>query len=191
MDEIFCPDSSPTSPLNPLRVDNQQPYENMVDNEFNTNSQQKTVDLLAASQELSSRTSPSMSSDADQRDLSKQFYGIVKKKDQSLMNVLPGAEENLIPEAMPLIRKISLLNSREPDIYQRLKRGITNKYFENQKEPVCHHDEVIENWKCGKCKSSIPKFNLIFDDQEGRVKTFTRIVYENSFLQDFKESFKA
>ena len=70
---------------------------------------------LIASMEASSRTSRSMSSDGDQRDLSKQFYGIEKKKDHSLMNVLPS--DDLIPEAMPLIRKISMLNSREPDIY--------------------------------------------------------------------------
>ena len=45
------------------------------------------------------------------------------------MNVLPA--DDLIPEAMPLIRKISMLNSREPDIYQRLKRGLTRQYLEH------------------------------------------------------------
>jgi hypothetical protein len=78
---------------------------------------------IIPSVEASSRTSRSLSQDSDQQDLSKQFYGIEKKKDHSLMNVLPS--DDLIPEAMPLIRKISMLNSREPDIYQRLKRGLT------------------------------------------------------------------
>lgn len=29
----------------------------------------------------------------------------------------------------------------------------------------------------------------MFDDQQGRVSTFSRIVYENSFLEDFKVDF--
>ena len=121
----------------------------------------KKIELLASG-EVSSRTSRSMSSDGEQRDLSKQFYGIEKKKDQSLMNVLPA--DDLIPEAMPLIRKISMLNSREPDIYQRLKRGLTRQYLDHKNDHGCAHDEVIEEWKCLKCKSTIPRFNLIFDD---------------------------
>ena len=35
------------------------------------------------------------------------------------------------------------------------------------------------------------KFNLIFDDNEGKVNTFSKIVFENSFLDDFKQDFKA
>jgi hypothetical protein len=106
------------------------------------------------------------------------------------MSILP-QDDNMIPEAMPLIRKISMLNSREPDIYQRLKRGITKQYLDHKKEPVCAHDEQIIDWKCQKCKCNIPKFDLVFDDNNGAVNTFTKIVYENSFLQDFKESFKS
>jgi hypothetical protein len=75
-----------------------------------------------------------------------------------------------------------MLDAMEPDIYNRLKRGIRGQYLENKIEPNCAHDEEIQDWKCMKCKSNIPKFNLAFDDSQGKVKTFTRIVYENSFL---------
>jgi hypothetical protein len=35
------------------------------------------------------------------------------------------------------------------------------------------------------------KFNLVFDDNEGKVVTYTKIVFENSFLDDFKWDYKA
>jgi len=31
---------------------------------------------------------------------------------------------------------------------------------------------------------------MVFDDDQGRVSTFAHIVYENTFLADFKEDFK-
>lgn len=32
---------------------------------------------------------------------------------------------------------------------------------------------------------------MVFDDNQGKVSQFTKIVYENSFLQDFKDDFKS
>ena len=54
---------------------------------------------------------------------------IGKKLTTSLLNAIGHDQNRLseaVPEAMPLIRKISLLNSREPDIYQKLRRGQNN-----------------------------------------------------------------
>ena len=47
---------------------------------------------------------------------------------------------------------------------------------------LCKHEGLIENWKCMTCQANISKFNIFFDDNEGKVNTFTQIVYENSFL---------
>lgn len=31
----------------------------------------------------------------------------------------------------------------------------------------------------------------MFDDNQGKVNTFTKVVYENSFLDDFKDEFRS
>ena len=89
---------------------------------------------------------------------------------------------------MPLIRNIGTFNTDENDIYARMKRGITSSYM-CAKDP-CLHDEEIQNWKCLKCNGNISRFGITFDDNQGKVTHFTKIVYENTFLQDFKEDFK-
>ena len=58
-------------------------------------------------------------------------------------------------------------------------------------EVYCTHENGIEGWKCCDCKGSIAKFNLSFDNNEGKTSHFTRIVFENNFLSDFKYEFRA
>ena len=35
------------------------------------------------------------------------------------------------------------------------------------------------------------KFGLVFDNNQGQVSKFMKVVYENSFLQGFKDDFRA
>ena len=86
---------------------------------------------------------------------------------------------------MPIFRRISLLNSQEPELYSKLRRGNTVKHGKED-ENRCSHDGEISNWKCGKCKKNLGKFELCFDDNEGRVAAQTKVWYENSFLDDFE-----
>ena len=96
-----------------------------------------------------------------------------------------------IPEAMPLIRKISLLNCKDDNMLKKTRKPTNPHYSANlNKEPVCMHDEDIQDWKCQTCNANISKFDIFFDDNEGKVQTFTQIEYENTFLQDFKDDFK-
>ena len=66
---------------------------------------------------------------------------------------------------MPIIRRISLLHPKEPELYHKLRKGnaIKNIIQEETKEK-CEHDEGIENWKCKNCNVNISKFGLCFDD---------------------------
>lgn len=64
--------------------------------------------------------------DQDNRD-SKPGDGGPDERSPMITGAGDQADQGLIPEAMPLYqRKISLLNSKEPDIYARMKRGIMN-----------------------------------------------------------------
>lgn len=109
----------------------------------------------------------------------------------TLLNAMSDEKSN-IPEPMPIIRKVSLLH-HEPDIFLRMRRGKTynNVYANCDLKEVCVHDELIENWQCCVCKNIISKFEHVFDDNQGRVSTFTKILYENSFLSDFKKEFRS
>ena len=59
-----------------------------------------------------------------------------------------------------------------------------------EEDDICDHNEEIENWKCQKCQAPLANFHLVFDNNEGKVKNFMRLVYENSFLDDFEQEFK-
>ena len=85
-----------------------------------------------------------------------------------------------------------MLNAKEPE-FQKYRRGtvaIQSQAVESQKEE-CSHEEQIDGWKCKSCNGAIAKFNHIFDDNQGKVNTYTKIVYENSFLEDFIYEFKS
>lgn len=41
---------------------------------------------------------------------------------KSLIAASAMKEDSIVPAAMPLIRRISLLNSKEPDFYQKVRR---------------------------------------------------------------------
>ena len=56
--------------------------------------------------------------------------------------------------------------------------------------PGCPHDGEVKNWKCMICGGHMPKFNIIFDEDGGSVQNFTKVLYENHFLSDFKADFK-
>ena len=98
-----------------------------------------------------------------------------------------------VPEALPLIRRISHLNTQEDDLFKKVRVGQQNqnKSQLEQNTNSCYHDEPIEDWKCKKCETNISKFDIFFDDQDGQVTKFTELMYENHFLQDFKNDFKS
>ena len=96
----------------------------------------------------------------------------------------------MVPEAMRLITNISIHNKAEGNLYQLRKQGTAKTFVNNDQADLCKHEDQIDNWKCTACQANISKFNICFDDNQGKVNTFTQIVYENSFLQDFKEDFK-
>ncbi len=72
-----------------------------------------------------------------------------KRLPSSLINVFGDDKMsaiNAIPEAMPLIRRISLINSREPDMYKKAQRGQTyHNIIQEKKEPFCSHDASTGN----------------------------------------------
>jgi len=76
--------------------------------------------------------------------------------------------DSLIPDAMPLITRITHQNTKEPDLFQKLRRETTilNPTFLefDQDELYCDHEKTVENWKCTSCNSLISKFNLFFDN---------------------------
>lgn len=91
---------------------------------------------------------------------------------------------------MPIYRRISCLNEREPEFWAKYRNRHKNVQQQQQNDfkEACLHEEII-NWKCKECHTNISKFELIYDDNEGKVQTQTKIVYENSFLDDFRIDF--
>jgi hypothetical protein len=71
---------------------------------------------------------------------------------KSLIAVQSMKEDSLVPDAMPLIRRISLLNTKEPDFYNKVRRTQTMNAGHQDFKDICQHDEKIENWKCDLCK---------------------------------------
>ena len=123
-----------------------------------------------------------------------EHFILPKNKDQqrkTLFEVLHKENAAFIPEAMPIIRRISLLHPKEPELYHKLRKGnaIKKVIQEEDYQELCNHDEGVENWKCKSCNANISKFNICFDDTQGRVSTYSKILYENQFLEDFKVDF--
>lgn len=75
-------------------------------------------------------------------------------------------------------------------MFRKIHRGNTQKRMDAEKENYCQHEGELTNWKCSLCEANISKFEMVFDDNHGRVSTFAKIIYENSFLDDFKAEFK-
>ena len=97
-----------------------------------------------------------------------------------------------MPEALPLIRRISHMNTQEDDLFKKVRVGQQNQNRSNLEDNTnnCYHDQEIEDWKCKKCSNDISKFDIFFDDNGGQVTRFTEILFENHFLSDFKSDFK-
>lgn len=53
---------------------------------------------------------------------------------------------------------------------------------------ACHHAQNVANWQCGDCNGNIARFDLLFDDYQGKVGQYLQICYDNSFLEDFLHS---
>lgn len=51
--------------------------------------------------------------------------------------------------------------------------------MDEEYKDICEHEYSIEMWKCNQCLCNISKFGLFFDDQNGTVQTYSKIVYEN------------
>jgi hypothetical protein len=53
---------------------------------------------------------------------------------------------------MPIIRRISLLNPKEPDLYTKLRRntkvGRDAQKGEKDLAEFCEHEDLIDNWLC-------------------------------------------
>lgn len=110
--------------------------------------------------------------------------------------------ESGIPEAMPLMMRISTHNFKEPDLQSRLRHGKTFVHTGARKlgmgqdtiqeqEYHCTHDAPIADWTCSECQRQLSRFGLVFDNNQGQVSKFLKVVYENSFLHSFKDDFRA
>jgi hypothetical protein len=112
--------------------------------------------------------------------------------------------ETGIPGALPLMMRISTHMFKEPDIQSRLRHGKTFVPTGPRKlagglmadaiaeqEYVCRHDAPIADWKCTECDKRMSRFGLAFDNNQGQVSKFLRVLYENSFLLSFKDDFRA
>lgn len=67
-------------------------------------------------------------------------------ENKTLLAVLGGHGRDIIPEAMPIYRRISLLNPKEPEMYTKLRKRNTIKVAapaEDFKE-LCEHESGIE-----------------------------------------------
>ena len=97
-----------------------------------------------------------------------------------------------VPEALPLIRRISHMNTHEDDLFKKVRVGQQNQNRGIGEDPEinCQHEEEVVDWKCKTCNNDVSKFDIIFDDTGGQVNRYTELLYENHFLSDFKHDFR-
>ena len=95
-----------------------------------------------------------------------------KGKTPTVVRKIDSGFNSYIPDAMPLIMRISHHNWKEPEqATHKLRRGVTINLggadSVEDEGPKCLHDGEVKNWTCMLCKGAMPKFNIIFDNNEG------------------------
>lgn len=166
---------------------------NQLINLFNRSYNASSQDLASNNnKEHQLETEKQMS--AEKKDFNNQSVTEIMNYIQHRINLDVRKKIREVPEALPLIRRISHLNTQEDDLFKKVRVGLQNQNKSQAVEEItinCYHDELIEEWKCKQCQNDISKFDIFFDDIGGQVTRFTEILYENQFLSDFKSDFKS